>query len=289
MKSVRTDLALEEHEQHGVGELEGVWVKEETRNRIKITRLGITDDRGAQKLQKPKGTYITLEFSSPEGWASEEITEAKEILSETLSELVPPNACNEVLAVGLGNRKITSDSIGPKVVEGLFVTRHLFEHLPEVLTDEMRPLAAVSPGVLGLTGMETGEIVRGVCDRIAPSLVIVIDALAARNVNRLARSVQISDTGITPGSGVGNHRAELSEKTLGVPVISIGVPMVIDAADLLSEEEFRPSKGAERTPFIVTPKDVDILSDRMADLVADAINLAVHRGVSLYDLENFMV
>ena len=303
MNTPRTDLALEKREMHqeNLGDMSGIEYHEEAHGRVRISRIEVTSIQGEQSLGKPMGHYITLEFPAPDEYDREALETASKLTARQILGILPKSAMQEVLVVGLGNRNITPDSIGPKVVERLLVTRHLFEHLPDVLTDEMRPLSALSPGVLGLTGLETGEIVRGVSDRLRPSLIIVVDALAARNIDRLSRTVQISDTGIIPGSGVGNHRQELSQKTLGIPVLAVGVPMVIDMASLvldclssLENEPYPPERIAplldERhgAAFMVTPKEVDTLSDRIASLVANGINLAVHDGLSLSDIEAYL-
>ena len=297
----RSDLALEEHE---LGEKEllqssGISCEEETEGKVRVTHIRVTTPEGAEALGKPMGNYITLEFPAPDEYDKEALETAAHLTARHILGIIPEGAMREVMVVGLGNRNITPDSIGPKVVERLLVTRHLFEHLPEVLVKEMRPLSAIAPGVLGLTGLETGEIVRGVADRTAPSLIIVVDALAARNVDRLSRTVQIADTGIIPGSGVGNHRQELSQKTLGIPVLAVGIPMVIEATSLVSDylssfgEKDRSQLSAllkedHGKAFMVTPKEVDALSDRMAALVSGGINLAVHDGLSLAEIEAYL-
>ena len=297
----RTDLALEQHELRQMGSdlPNGISYEEETEGVVRVTHIRVTTPEGADALGKPMGNYITLEFPAPDEYDHDAIRTAAHLTARHILRIVPRSCMQEVLAVGLGNRNITPDSIGPKVVERLLVTRHLFEHLPEALTKEMRPLSAIAPGVLGVTGLETGEIVRGVADRIAPSLIIVIDALAARNMERLSRTVQISDTGIIPGSGVGNHRQELSKKTLGIPVLAVGIPMVIEAASLVNDylsaygegDSSRLSahlKEDHGKAFMVTPKEVDTLSDRMAALVSGGINLAVHDGITLEEIDAYL-
>lgn len=296
----RSDLALEQHEQNKAAySSSGILCEEESEGKVRVTHIKVTSPEGAAALGKPMGNYVTLEFPAPDEYDREALETAAHLTARHILRILPKDSMREVLAVGLGNRNITPDSIGPKVVERLLVTRHLFENLPEVLTEEMRPLSAIAPGVLGVTGLETGEIVRGVADRIAPSLIIVIDALAARNLNRLSRTVQISDTGIIPGSGVGNHRQELSQKTLGIPVLVIGIPMVIEAASLVSDylAAFGDAdsshlsaklKEDHEKAFMVTPKEVDTLSDRMAALVSGGINLAVHHGLSLSEIDAYL-
>ena len=188
--------------------------------------------------------------------------------------------------VGLGNRAITPDAIGPKVHEYTLVTRHLVEGVPEHF-GSFRPVASLAAGVLGTTGVESGEVVRAVCEKLRPACVIAVDALASRSLERLCRTVQLADTGITPGSGVGNHRFALDEKTLGVPVLAVGVPTVVYgatlAADLLGRDDLPPlGRGGE---LLVTPKDIDSQVADLAKIVGYGISLALQPGMTVEDLE----
>jgi spore protease len=217
-----------------------------------------------------------------------------------------------VMVVGLGNRAVTPDSLGPKVVEKTLVTRHLHEYLPEQVDERMRPVCAFAPGVLGITGMETGEMVRGVLEKIKPRLVVAIDALASRSTGRISTTFQLADTGIHPGSGIGNRRMRLDEETLGVPVVALGVPLVVhastlsrDAVSLLlshtraaesdedSEEEDRLLSLMDELvsekigPLIVTPKEIDAIVSDCSSLVARAVNLALHE-LDLFEIERMM-
>ena len=200
-----------------------------------------------------------------------------------------------ILAAGLGNRSITSDSLGPRVVSGLLVTRHLKEYMPQSFGDSLRGVCAVAPGVLGTTGIETGEIIRSICARIKPSVVVAIDALAARRVERVNTTIQISDTGISPGAGVGNKRFELSRKTLGIPVIAVGVPTVVDAATIAvdaleayMDDTDREKLAEELLPpyyksLIVAPKNTDAMISDMSGIISAGLNMAFQPGLCYED------
>ena len=237
-----------------------------------------------------------------------------------MSKMIKLPQKGEVLVVGLGNHSVTADAMGPKTVEKLMVTRHLIEHIPEYIDERMRPVSSVAPGVLGTTGIETGEIVRGVVEKIKPCLVIAIDALAARRIDRINTTIQITNTGINPGSGVGNKRQGLNKDTLGVPVIAIGVPTVVDAStmardtiDLVLQHMLSKSNGnvqigklieeIESTdkkdiigealePYLgdlaVTTKQIDSVTEKMSKILANGVNMALHEGISLNDIENFL-
>ena len=301
--SIRTDLALACREMFA-GELSGVESENRDEDGISVTHVTITTQEGAQKIGKPIGNYITIEISDM-NFEDDEICErgAKAVAAE-LKKLGNIKDETKVLVVGLGNQYITPDSIGPKTAGRIFVTRHLQEVKIEHFDFDFRPVSAVAPGVLGLTGIETGEIVLGIVEKTKPDLVIAVDALASRKLSRLGTTVQIADTGINPGSGVGNNRKEISEKTLGVPVIAIGVPMVVDAAtmadDLLgivqeyisrqsdgklpgifdnldeNEREALISEALSEINMIVTPKNVDIISNQAARIISEGINAALH-------------
>lgn len=208
-------------------------------------------------------------------------------IAGVLGELMgPEEKRGGVLVVGLGNRAITPDAIGPKVHEHTLVTRHLVHQAPEHF-GSYRPVASLAAGVLGTTGMESGELVQAVCRRLKPALVVAVDALASRSLDRLCRTVQISDTGIVPGSGVGNHRFALDRKTLGAPVLAVGVPTVVYgatlAADLLGRDDLPPlGRGGE---LLVTPKDIDSQVSDLSKVIAYGINLAIQPELSIQDLD----
>lgn len=253
--NIRTDLALESHQfvvnNQGPPELPGVKVHTEEEEGITITRITVENDLGAQMMGKAPGNYSTIEASglrTHNRTLQERIAEllAKEI--EWFFDQAKLEEEDGVLVVGLGNWNATPDALGPKVVENLMVTRHLLEMSPPELRHGLRPISAISPGVLGLTGIETGEIIMGVVDRIGAKAVICIDALASRSVDRLCSTIQISDTGIHPGAGVGNRRLAINEESLGIPVIAIGIPTVVHAVTIVSDAMDLIEKGSIQQP-----------------------------------------
>lgn len=284
----RTDLAIERREYREKEELDGVLSHSETVDGIRITTIEIINDKGEKLIGKPKGRYITIE--------TERLTKSSEVFSSVcdalcreVRKLIPQRGT--VLVAGLGNEDITPDALGPKTLDLLLATRHISDDLTESLgLGSLRSVAGIVPGVLGKTGIETVEIISGVVEKISPSCVIVIDALAARSTARLGTTVQLADTGVSPGSGVGNRRKAINSVTLGVPVIAIGVPTVVDAltmaADVfekagipLPEEDF-----SEHRQMMVTPKEIDSLTDKAAHLIAMGINLALQTGLSAEDI-----
>ncbi len=300
---VRTDLAVEVREMHGDG-ISGVVSRTEKRSGAEVTIVEITSPEGAEKMGKPMGVYVTVEVENLENSGGRKT--ASDILAGELKLMMKGKDCRHVLVVGLGNAHITPDSIGATAAEQIFVTRHLRRYIPEEF-GSAREVSAITPGVLGLTGIETGETVLGVAEKISPTLIIAIDALASRSMERIGRTLQLTDTGISPGSGVGNSRRELSEKTLGIPVIAVGVPMVVDAATVASdairiligklkedaadgevagllgkmEENDRYSVLYDALEplsanMFVTPKDVDTLADRVSEVLRGGINKALH-------------
>ena len=284
----RTDLALEMREYHKKETLDGVLSKEETLNGVKVTTIEITNEQGEKLIGKPKGRYITLETDKLYK-SSEAFSAVSEVLCRKLRSLLPKNGT--VLVAGLGNEDITPDALGPKSIRLLLATRHIGSEFATYLgLGNLRSVAGIVPGVLGKTGIETVEIISGVVKKISPSCVIVVDALASRNTARLGTTVQLCDTGVSPGSGVGNRRKEITAETLGVPVIAIGVPTVVDALTVvfdilektgveLSEDDF-----AQHRRLVVTPKEIDSLIDKASRLVAMGINLALQEGLSAEDI-----
>ena len=303
--SIRTDLAVESTELYRE-ELRGIESTQKKENGITVTYVKITDDEASQKIGKPIGSYITIELDSLDFENEDMVEKASNAVKNELYQLIDKKAEN-VLVVGLGNQYITPDSIGPKTVSDIFVTRHL-KDVKEIDFD-FRSVSAVAPGVLGLTGIETGEIVSGVAKKVSPDLIIAVDALASRSIKRLGTTIQISDTGINPGSGVGNNRKELSEKSLGVPVIAIGVPMVVDAVtiseDIIDyvnsfcreyggEEVFgiigkmsaedrtaiiRKALPGKKENIFVTPNDVDVISEQASKIIAKGINKLLNEDI----------
>ena len=295
MAGQRTDLALEATQlwterASDPGRLEGVRTREDTREGYAVTTVEITGPAGARAVGKPEGTYVTLFLDGVARREEDAFGRAVRALAAELRPLLPPEPDGAVLVVGLGNRAVTPDAIGPKAADHTMVTRHLVEQLPGQFGG-FRPVAALAAGVLGTTGMESGELVRAVTRRIRPACVIAVDALAARSLARLCTTVQLADSGIVPGSGVGNARKALSRDTLGVPVIAVGVPTVVDARTLAADLAGGTGDGAlpeEGENMVVTPKDIDVHVSDMAKIVGYGINLALHDGLTIEDVDLFL-
>jgi len=271
----RTDLALELKEEKNIGSAQsGIIVKTriDTTNHIKETKIIIKNKKGEDSLGKPKGTYITIEAN---GSFHKEMSEA---LFLNLKEML--NKKKKILIAGLGNADVTADSLGPKVVNNLYITRHLQK---EGIGNYQFELSAIAPGVMAQTGIETSEILESLADRIKPDVVIVIDALAARSYSRLNKTIQISDTGIAPGSGVGNHRNEITQHTIGVPVLAIGVPTVISVPAIIHDvfgekslENVSENIDEEFISMHVTPKNIDESMKRISYTISEGINHLLH-------------
>ena len=228
MYNFRTDLALERREifrkNNNLEEIDGIEIEnKEVDPNLKVTKVDITNQNGEQAIGKPIGTYITIDIQKLRLAEEAEIQKSAEILSEELKEIINKHieSKDDILVVGLGNIYVTPDSLGPKVINDIDVTRHIIKYLPQYIDENSRPVSAISPGVLGTTGIETLEILEGVVKEIKPKILIVIDALASRSIERISSTIQLSDTGIVPGAGVGNTRKEISKNTLGIPVIAI--------------------------------------------------------------------
>ena len=297
-RNIRTDLAVEAHEiwREEAGEttlLSGVEAKDEVIDGFKVTTVRILDESGEKALQKPRGSYITLELDSLLHREENSFENACKLLSDKLRELLRLEDTSSVLVVGLGNRDITPDAIGPETVDCVMVTRHLKDQMPETFAP-FRRVSAMCSGVLGTTGMESGDIIKAVCSVSFPSAVVAVDALASRDTGKLCRTVQIADSGIVPGSGVGNARQALSRDTLGVPVIAIGVPTVVDAGTLASQ--LARSSGVELEPgaldggadMFVTPRNIDKNVKDISKLIGYSLNLALHPGLSIEDVDMFL-
>ncbi len=276
---IRTDLALESKErlERGKNELRGVTFEEQfdEKGKVTITKVRIETENGARAVGKPVGTYLTLE--APELVVPDEgiHREISEVISAQLRALLKEDV-KSVLIVGLGNREVTPDALGPEVVGNLYITRHILREYGEYAFPDKK-VAAISgivPGVMAQTGMETLEIIKGIVGETKPQLVIAIDALAARSVKRLGKTIQIADTGIHPGSGVGNHRKGLNKESLGVPVIAIGVPTVVDAATIV----YDVCQDADKIPneivgMFVTPKNIDETIKSLSYTISEALNM----------------
>ena len=292
MKQRRTDLAMESRElwQESAGQtdrLQGVEAWEGERDGVPVTTVRVLNQEGERVLGKPVGCYVTLTLEGVANRQGDIFRRASGAVAAELGSLlrqVPQDGL--VLVVGLGNRAITPDAIGPKVHEYTLVTRHLVEQMPEHF-GHLRPVASLAAEVLGNTGVESGEVVRAVCQRIHPACVIAVDALASRSLARLCRTVQLADTGITPGSGVGNHRVGLNRETLGVPVIAIGVPTVVEgstlAADLMGSDQM-PDLGAGGD-VLVTPKDIDSQVADLSKIIGYGISMALQPGMTVEELD----
>ena len=253
-----------------------------------VTVVQVLDERGEQALGKPRGTYVTLTLEGVETRADGAFPRAVEAVAAELGELLEQIDLKKgpVLVAGLGNRAITPDAVGPRVHDCTLVTRHLVGRMPEQF-GHLRPVASVSAEVMGSTGLESQELVASVCQSIRPCCVIAVDALASRSLDRLCRTVQLADTGISPGSGVGNHRAALDEESLGVPVLAIGVPTVVEgatlAADLLGCD--RLPQSAPGRDILVTPRDIDRQVADLSKILGYAISMALQPGLGLEELE----
>ena len=277
----RTDLAIE-CLKDDISD-EGIIKTESTEGNIKITAVEIVTDDAAQKIGKEKGKYITAELLPFLSNSTD--SRAHDVLTAELKKILPEKGT--VLVIGLGNREITPDAIGPETASKILATRHIEKEFAENIgLGGLRPVAVLAPGVLGQTGIEVTEIIKSTVDEIRPAAVVVIDALAARDLSRLGCTVQFSNTGITPGSGVGNNRKEISEKTLGVPVFSVGVPTVVDASTLVYELTGKESdKGSG---MIVTQREIDLLVDRASELISHAVNCALQPNISEEILEEIV-
>ena len=306
MINFRTDLALERRDIYRKAnnisnEVDGLETEEEEVNQdIKITRVKVLNENGEQAIGKKKGNYITIDVKNIKIAGEDDIQKASETVTKELKKLI-----SNLVEVGLGNLYVTPDALGPKVIQDIDITRHLLTYMPDVLDKDTRPVSAISPGVLGTTGIETVEILKGIVDNIHPKLIIVIDALASRSIERISSTVQIADTGIIPGAGVGNTRKELTANTLGIPVIAIGVPTVVEAATIAADsldlfiqklqqeaksndflnslqeenkyEMIKEVLAPEDYNFIVTPKEIDELIENMSSVVARGINFATQK------------
>ncbi len=290
---IRTDLALEAQELNKESSNKSeIFTESETVNGIKITRQKVISKRDELSLGKSKGTYITIEMNS----IDDDITNADDkiyAISDEISNLLPEDGC--VLVAGIGNENITADALGPKTIEGILATRHITHEIAaQIGLDNLRSVAAIAPGVLGQTGVETSELILSIIKKINPTALIAVDALASRKLSRLGSTIQISDAGIAPGTGVGNHRTPISKETMGIPVISIGVPTVVDAVTLAADiiEPFDKTSASrindiispKASHMVVTPKDIDLLISRCSRLVSLAINCALQRDLTREEL-----
>ena len=290
MDKLRTDLALEARElwQRSAAfstNVEGVLHAEQVKDGIPVTTVEIRSEEGAKAIGKPKGRYVTLSLEDVQHRDSSAFPRTVRIIAEELGAFLKGmDGGRPVLVAGLGNRFITPDALGPGAHRNILVTRHLVREMPEQF-GYLRPVASLAAEVLGNTGVESGEVVKSVCERIQPACVIAVDALASRSVERLCRTVQISDAGIAPGSGVGNHRFALNEESLGVPVIAIGVPTVVDAATLAADLTGQDKRPEEGRTLMVTPRDIDRQVADLSKLLGYGISLALQPQMTVAELE----
>ena len=289
---LRTDLAVEAREI--VGEhISGTEFKTYSENGLEISRLTVKNQKAKQALGKDIGTYITIELPSLTDNFSE-TDERLVTIGEEIRRLLPVNGL--VLVAGLGNTEITPDSLGPKTSSRILATRHITGEIARATgLDKLRPVAVMQTGVTGQTGIETGEYIMSVVKRIKPNAVVAIDALASRRLERLGCTLQISDTGISPGAGVGNHRTKINKETIGVPVIAIGVPTVVDVQTLANDligNEFDAQTREQISPhgrqMVVIPREIDLLTERSSRLIAFALNGALQNEFDLPDLVSLM-
>lgn len=281
----RTDLALERCERLNKNDLEGIKIESYDSGDAKVTRIDVLNECGEKTVGKPIGRYVTVEVA-PFAKHAQFIDKSLGCVTEEIKRMIP--AKGSVLVAGLGNSKITPDALGPKCASMIFATRHITgELLKETGFAGLRCVSAFSTGVLGETGAEAGEVIKGIVKMVTPDVVITVDALAARDVGRLGTTIQMCNTGIVPGSGVGNARLEINEKTIGVPVISIGVPTVVDAATLILDFAGEIDKNTlpdKSENMMVTPREVDLMIERAAKLTSLAINCALQPDISPEDM-----
>ena len=290
----RTDLAVEAIENHkSAAALPHVRQSDRTLEGFAVHEVRILSEDAAREIGKPQGRYLTLELDALIRREEDAFPRACKALSTLLRELMPHPNDGPVLIAGLGNRMITPDAIGPQTADHVIATRHLVAQSPAIFAD-WRPVSALAPGVLGQTGVETGEVICGVLDRVRPAAVIAVDALAAGRLSRLLRTVQLADTGITPGAGVGNARAALNEETLGVPVIAVGVPTVVDGATLAHEISSQLGQPACEAlddlsqPVMITTRDIDREVADISRMIGYAVNMALHPHLSVADIDLYL-
>ncbi|GAB6138350.1 GPR endopeptidase [Halanaerobaculum tunisiense] len=314
-----TDLAVEARDmavERTGGEIPGVTLEETEADNATISRIEVLNQDAAQRIGKPPGDYITLESESLRRTNRQIHEELSGTLAAEMNNLIDYNSLPQaptILAIGLGNWNTTPDALGPRVVHHLLVTRHLYDSSAPQAQEGMRSVCALAPGVLGITGIETAEIIRGVVDRVHPDLIIAVDALAAQESNRLASTIQISNTGIYPGSGLGKQRIGITEEDMGVPVVAMGMPTVINsvhivndtiseiessqdlppqASDLLNQTSQEDLIESVLQPFmgdlVVAPKGIDQLIRDTSRVIAGGINVALHPDVRAEDVSLYL-
>ena len=323
-RNIRTDIALETHQilthYYESDNIDGVKMRIETNEDkdIKVTWIEVLDEKGAEEMNQPIGKYVTIECLEMKIKDVDAHKKIIKLLAAKLNELYDFKKETKILIVGLGNWNITADALGPKVISKILVTRHIRDTLFENIQDGVSEVSCVSPGVMGLTGIETAEIVKGIVSQTKPDVVIAVDALASRSVTRLNSTIQMNNTGINPGSGLGNKRAALNKKNLGAEVIGLGVPTVVNAVTLVNDTIENMIRGAEqegKTSFFetsenwgednkynmikeilepytenmfVTPKEIDDVIENLSNIIANGLNIGLHQGLSESDINRFV-
>lgn len=323
MFNIRTDLAVENRDLYkeiNKEDSSGVDMEVEEEENYSITRIRVLDRVGSENLSKPIGSYITIDVPALTKSDEDLKDEISQVLAKEIKLLGEKYKNNKILIIGLGNWHITPDALGPKIVDRVLVTRQYFVNYNKEEDETVANVAAMSPGVMGITGIETLEIVKGIVDKVKPDILVAVDALASRKMDRVSTTIQLSDTGINPGGGVGNNRMAINEETLGIPVIAIGVPTVVDAATIVNDtldmiihdlkeethegEEFYNilSKLSSQEKYsliqdvlspynknlIVTPTDIDVLIDDLSIIIANGLNMALHPGIDLMDVNRYI-
>lgn len=299
MYEKRTDLAIEVRESFPKDnvEIEGVLLQKERYEQVWVTTVEIRNENGAQYMKKPIGTYVTLEFPMG-GYQTEELKRSRETVITQINKVIgrliqqiekeEEKKCSVLLVSGLGNRFATPDALGPYVLENITMNRHVKREFGDVFDTGEKVLCGISPGVMSQTGMESREILNGIVERVKPDVLLVVDSLASRSVNRLCRTIQITNTGISPGAGIGNNRNKINQETIGVPVIAIGVPTVVDAGTIIYEalenalskegyqedeifQFFQSIASKETKDLFVTPKDIDEEIRQVGKMIAEGV------------------
>lgn len=304
---IRTDLAAEAAQ--AAGNIPGVEVLNDVvMPGVNRSRVTVVNEEGEKALGKKKGIYVTIEAPQLAQGDAELDENCSKALAAEIRNMAGDALSGVVLVVGLGNRMVTPDSLGPAVCDGVFVTRHIHEYAPEGIDERLGNVSAIAPGVLGITGIETGEVIEGVVEHMKPSLVIAVDSLASRSLERVRTTIQIADTGIAPGAGIGNKRKALDREALGVPVLALGVPLVVYAATIAqelmetamektpSDVNARPNvqrildamQDVQGADMIVTPKEIDKVVSDVARIIADALNISLHKSMTIEEVRRYM-
>lgn len=271
-----TDMADERVDEykrvHNLSDIEGIKVEVNKNEHLSVTMVQVLNENGKSAVGKDIGKYITIELDNV---IDLEQNEKEQIISEVTKQInvLVGKEFNSVMVVGLGNEYVTPDALGPKVISCINVTRHVLKYAKELTIPGTKEISAISPGVLGMTGIETEEIVEAIAYKVKPNIIIVIDSLASMSVSRVGKTIQLGNAGITPGAGVGNRRKALDKTTLGVPVIAIGVPTVVKMTTILSEYNIKENR--EENNMIVTPKEIDELIKNMSEIIANSLNSAL--------------